>query len=138
MHLSFKENQEKLNLEIFRSLYENFPEGRIRKSESPDFIIEKNQKKKTGIELSGIPAVEDFDSLIREVKHCLKKKNEKLKLYKKKGLDEYWLIISCELPKLPDSFRVKEKLYFHLSPHGFNKVFLLDMFQNKVYDLSDK
>lgn len=47
-----KHVEEKLIMKMFRDAYQDFPKGRLVKSESPDFFLREARKKKTGIELT--------------------------------------------------------------------------------------
>ncbi len=49
---SAKIDEERLIIQMFREVYDDFPKGKIIKSESPDFILKEPRKKKTGIELT--------------------------------------------------------------------------------------
>lgn len=49
--VSHKKNEEKLLLRHFRENYCEFPKGKIKATESPDFILQLNPKQSIGIEL---------------------------------------------------------------------------------------
>jgi hypothetical protein len=52
MTLQQKDREEQAILNYFRETYEEFPKGKLLKSESPDFILRVNRKKTIGIELT--------------------------------------------------------------------------------------
>ncbi|MFO8129306.1 MAG: hypothetical protein R6T99_05325 [Bacteroidales bacterium] len=49
---NIKTIQEHLAIDLFRMLYPDFPGGKLRKSESPDFILQTSRKISTGIEIT--------------------------------------------------------------------------------------
>jgi len=90
---------EKEYLLHFLKLYEDRPRGKIISSESPDFIISLNRKRSIGIELTKLIVDHSVSQkhLSREdLNTVIEKKNRKLKLYRKKRIDLYWLIIIIE------------------------------------------
>ena len=86
--------QEKEVLEEFRKRYKDFPKGKVNKTESPDFIIRVSKKKSVGVELTQLTADKiEAGHFFDNLKVLLIKKEEKLNLYRKNILDEYWLIV---------------------------------------------
>ena len=122
----------------FRNRFRDFPKGSLKPSESPDFIVGVTPKAKIGIELTrldlNIPGNEllSYDNL----KACLETKNEKLPLYRKQKLNEYWLIIHID--DLPSWKRINihNKLMTWVFETGFNRVFLFNTKNGKVLELN--
>ena len=106
-----------------------FPKGKLIKVESPDFILQVNRKKRIGIELTRL------DYLLKDVTNknelsgllsiLIAQKEEKLPLYQKNILSEYWLIVSVDSLKigLPEQLILNSK---------FDKVFLIDLFSGLI------
>jgi hypothetical protein len=63
------------------------------------------------------------------------KKDEKLRLYRKKITDLYWLIISADYINKPASFNFENALNQIKLETGFNKVFLYNLFEQKYFEL---
>lgn len=137
-----KKKAEQELIRQFKSIYSDFPKGKIVSSESPDFILKITRKKAIGIELiqlfspKGKTAKEEFtrENFIKNLKHALAKKEEKLRLYQKNILGNYWLLISTESLRSA-SFNIHnliEKIDFESS---FDKVFLFDSTSEKIYYL---
>lgn len=61
--LESKQEEEKQLLRYFASCYEAFPKGRIIKTESPDFIIQKSRHHRIGIELTKLYLFKAADQL---------------------------------------------------------------------------
>ncbi len=131
--------EEMLIMQYFREKYINFPGGKLVKSESPDFILKQSPKRKTGIEISRLDYLLDESSreetFSSQLKELIRRKEEKLKLYQKKMLNEYWLVItidSCE--KITGD--EKEKLSMSFAGSSFDKVFLFDLFSASIIELN--
>ena len=119
-------------MQYFREKYAGFPKGKLLKSESPDFIIKHGRKKRIGIELTQL----DFghkdgqDNWSKQLTDLLSRKEDKLRIYKKKWLNEYWLLITIENIDLIDTGL--NNIYFNSK---FDKVFLFDLFSGKISEL---
>lgn len=121
-----KNAEEWIVMRYFREKYADFPKGKLVKSESPDFILKVNRKKRIGIELTRF----DYNSSGSNTKSLLNliaKKEEKLRIYQKKLLSAYWLIISIETPE-PKKL-LSETSFFKSK---FDKVFLFDLFSGQM------
>lgn len=121
-----KNAEEWLVMRYFREKYADFPKGKLVKSESPDFILKVNRKKRIGIELTRF----DYNSSGSNTKSLLNliaKKEEKLRIYQKKLLSAYWLIISIETTE-PKKL-LSETRFFESK---FDKVFLFDLFSGQM------
>ncbi len=120
-----KTSEEWVIMRYFREKYADFPKGKLVKNESPDFILKINRRKSIGIELTRLDYLLDDTTKTNELNDLINKlvaqKEEKLPLYQKNILSEYWLIISV------DSLKTVLKEQFILNSK-FDKVFLFDLF----------
>jgi hypothetical protein len=99
MKQSQKKKLEKDDLEAFFMVLPDAPTGKLISSESPDFILAVNRRKRIGIELTRLIIEKENTQKHLDKEHieeALKKKNDKLPLYRKKRIDIYWLIIIVE------------------------------------------
>jgi len=133
--------EELVIVHYFREKYEAFPKGKLIKSESPDFILKQSPKRQTGIEISRLDYLLDEGSCEEvfsyQLKELIRRKGEKLRLYRKKRLNEYWLVItidSCE--KITGDEREREKLQASFAGSSFDKVFLFDLFSAEIIKLN--
>ena len=131
-------------IEIFRDNFTGFPEGKIIKSESPDFIIRRGPKSMIGIELVQLlPPPEHHYSYAGILKPrysyeqllmTIRLKENKRKNYSNPRFNELWLLIHFEYLEGSDSFNLNNQLEkWHFS-NGFDRVFLFDLFNSKVYE----
>lgn len=139
-----KKKKERAIISHFARLYEDFPSGSVVSAESPDFIIKTSRKQQTGIELRGIyeelehghvllSGIQFIDLSKDYLEEIIKEKEEKLKLYYKKKLDHYWLLLhtpgfesnmTAKIEKMLDKWEIST---------SFHKVFLFDRFNEKVF-----
>ena len=139
-----KEIQERKVLDRFKDACHDFPKGRIFKTESPDFILAVNPKYHIGIELTHLhdPAEKKNSSykIIRITMEILDavilKKKEKIPLYEKKKLNEIWLIITVIDPDQLPGFNLDNKLENWNFQIGFDRVFLFNLFDHKIFRLN--
>lgn len=133
-----KKQTESIIINFFRKNYPGFPKGSLKSSESPDFILGISPKHKIGIELTSLhPHFSDAELLSYEnIKACLEVKNEKLHLYQKKKLSEYWLIISVNDLYSWNRINIHNKLIIWVFKTGFNRVFLFNSINGKVLELN--
>jgi hypothetical protein len=133
-----KKHTESIIINLFREHFPDFPKGSLKPSESPDFILGITPRHKIGIELTGIhPYSPDTELLSHEnITACLEAKNEKLRLYQRKKLNEYWLIISVDDPRSWNRINIHNKLIFWVFKTGFNRVFLFNTINGKVFELN--
>src|SRR4030043_248178 len=91
-----KKQNELSVLNDFMNHYDGFPKGKIRKTESPDFIVEINPRQRVGIELTRLLPAASEDSrhryipaqVSREIlERTISRKEEKLPVYREKRLD---------------------------------------------------
>ncbi|KPL17591.1 MAG: hypothetical protein AMS23_00565 [Bacteroides sp. SM1_62] len=136
--MDYKKQMEFFIVNLFQEHYPDFPKGLLKPSESPDFILGITPRQKIGIEITSLhPYFSDTDLLSYEnITACLKAKNEKLSLYRKKKLDEYWLIISVNDLHSWNRINVNNKLIVWNFKTGFNRVFLFNTIYGKVLELN--
>jgi len=133
-----KKRGESVIINLFRENFPSFPKGSLKPSESPDFILANSPKHKIGIELTSLhPFIPEIELLSFEnIAACLEAKNEKLRLYKKKKLNEYWLIISVNDIHSRNRIHIHNKLIIWVFKTGFNRVFLFNEINGKVLELN--
>jgi hypothetical protein len=144
--------EEEYIIELFKNEYPDFPKGKLRKTESPDFILKETHKKAIGIELTKLHG----PNLMKEKTHFTSKitgyqppeftkenieftigaKDEKLPIYRKKMLHQIWLLITADLSESPVSFNLTNKLDHWNFLSGFQKVFLFELKTRKVFELN--
>lgn len=135
-----KKQTESIIINLFRDNFHGFPKGSLKSSESPDFILSISPKQKIGIELTSLHPHFFYGELLsyENIKACLEVKNEKLHLYQKKKLNEYWLIISVHDLHSWNRFNIHNKLIIWVFKTGFNRVFLFNVINGKVLELNHK
>jgi len=138
--MTIKENKKKQEfalLELFRKHYLEFPKGIISPGESPDFILSTDPKTKIGIELTRLHRKASGTDLFsfENIAYSLLQKEEKLRLYRKKKLNAYWLILYVPGLAEPPRYNLQNKLLIWKFHAGFNKVFLLDPRNTEIFEL---
>lgn len=139
-------------MEQFRTAFDEFPKGKLTKSESPDFILKITPKNTIGIELTKL-----HGSTVRKEKthyptkingyrppefnrdnidFTIQAKNEKLTIYQQKRLNQLWLLITADLDESPVSFNLNNKLDNWSFRSGFQRVFIFELKNGKVYELN--
>jgi len=134
------ENKKREEIEImklFRKLYTGFPKAVMVPSESPDFILRVGPKMKIGVELTRLNQRSTDSDLFSydNISACLRSKDQKLALYKRKKLQEYWLILYVRDPAFKPRYNLHNKLILWMFDSGFNRIFLFYMTRNKIYEL---
>jgi hypothetical protein len=125
-----QKEEENLVMQYFRESRIDFPKGKLVASESPDFILRINTKKSFGIELTRLPAMNNFVDALYEI---LEKKEQKLNLYLGQGFLEIWLIIYTDDLKKDSQFNPYNKISNLKFKSSFDKVFLFDLFAKRKY-----
>jgi len=124
--------------------FSDFPDGRLMKSESPDFILKTNTKTSIGIELTRIrPPVSLHRKYISEeielnkeiLEQTISGKEDKLPIYRRKKLDRIWLIITCERIESRTHFNLPNKIQNWNISTDFHRVFLFDTAKPRVFEL---
>lgn len=128
---SKKKKKERALLDQFKLAYSDFPKGKIFASESPDFILNPNRKRTIGIELIQLFPKEN---LLENIKTAIDKKEEKLRLYQKKILEKYWLLITTDSLQ-SFKFNIQNLIDKNEFESKFDQVFLLDLDADRVYRL---
>jgi hypothetical protein len=127
-----KDSEEWLVMRYFQEKYTDFPKGKLVKSESPDFVLKLNRKKSIGIELTRLDYIinNNPDVWPEYLLSLIEKKEEKLRLYKKKLFAKYWLLMAVENVHLKD-------IYKHIRDYNFlfDGVFLFDLFSGEITEL---
>ena len=126
-----KKIRERELLDQFRFVYPNFPKGKIIASESPDFILKPNRKRTIGIELIQLFPNEN---LLESIQASIVKKEEKLRLYQKKVLENYWLIITTDSLHL-FKFNIQNLIDKSEFDSKYDRVFLFEVAKNKIFEL---
>jgi len=119
-------------MESFIKRFHDFPKGDLVKSESPDFLLNLNPKKKIGIELTLFHAESGF---IESINFIIRQKDEKIPIYKQKKLDSCWLVIYIIPDSLPYRFQIQNKLQKHSFTSLFQKVFVFNMATGKIFQV---
>ena len=142
--------REELNyLEIFRTLYPDFPKGKIQKHESPDFILKLSTKRSIGIEITRlfifdphpdhnqeiIPSLSPME-IYNKISEIIIRKEEKLRLYQKSRTDSLWLLIVADNLIETSATNFYNLIERHDFRSGFDKVFLLELNKEKLFELS--
>jgi hypothetical protein len=136
-----KSLQERVILDIFRSNFQAFPKGRLIKTESPDFVLKTSPKRSIGIELTALPAPvyaisgETIPVFIADLQLTIMKKEEKLKNYKKKKVDEYWLVINAGFIDV-HSINFNNHIDKLTVCSGFKRIFLFETSKGFVWELA--
>jgi len=143
--------EEMLIMEYFRNEYDEFPKGKLQKSESPDFILRLSPKNAIGIELTKLHG----STVNKHKTHYPRKivgylppgfnrenleftidvKNENLAYYQKKRLNQLWLLITADLDQSPVNYNLVNKLKNWRFVSGFQKVFLFELKTKEVFKL---
>ncbi len=125
-------------LDLFRERFDDFPKGVLRNSESPDFILSLSARNKIGIELVRLhQQIKGRDLYSYEnLSACLYKKEEKLRIYRKKRLQEYWLIMFDQDPANKPVYNLNNKLIVWKFKTEYNKVFLFRIEKGEIFLLS--
>lgn len=144
--------EELLIMEQFKSIYPEFPKGKLEKSESPDFILKISAKYAIGIELTKLhgPTINKFKTHyprkisgyrapafnFENLAFTIQAKNEKLAYYQEKRLNQLWLLITADLDESPVKYNLGNKLGSWQFYSEFQKIFLLELKEMKVFELN--
>jgi hypothetical protein len=121
-----KSIQETIILDRFKKYYPGFPKGQVIKSESPDFMLMSCNKPVIGIELTSLPSASydlgngSDEGFIDDMVHSISKKQLKLKSYRKKLADAYWLIIYADSIEM-NGFSLNGQLDSSILINGFDR-----------------
>lgn len=139
-------------MEKFKFEFDEFPKGKLEKSESPDFILKETAKTSIGIELTKLHGTTvnklktHFPTKVNgyqppefnreNIEFTINAKNEKLVLYRQKKLRQIWLLITADLNESPASFNIDNKLNNWNFESGFHRVFLFELKHQTVFELN--
>ncbi|HHL58019.1 MAG TPA: hypothetical protein ENJ14_03675 [Bacteroidetes bacterium] len=130
-----KISEEWVVMRYFREKYKLFPKGKLVKSESPDFVLQVNRKKRIGIELTRFDYLANEagsrNVLFQQLMYLIRQKEDKLRIYQKKLLNEYWLIISTESPEIFTEV-MNNLLVTRAFTSSYDKLFLFDLFSGRI------
>ncbi|WP_340111282.1 hypothetical protein [Maribellus mangrovi] len=76
------------------------------------------------------------DNVIHDIQTAIDKKEEKLELYRRKKCDEYWLLITADYLRGTRNYHVQNQLQNHNFQSGFDRVFLMELINERVFELS--
>ena len=124
-----KKDEEKLIIQHFRKHYPDFPKGRLIPSESPDFILKISPHRSIGIELTRL--VNEEDPVI-SILVAIEKKEAKRPTYDHMHLSELWLIIHADNVFDRIRYNLENKATSLLGTGSFHRVYLFDLFSNKI------
>jgi len=141
-----QEIREQIILARFKNHFPEFPKGIITKSESPDFIVKTGKKHTIGIELTSILKhrhetdvggnhLETPELVPEIIEKTIQIKENKLVRYRQKKLDEIWLIIEVQNIMNNTSFNISNKLNNWNFISEFNKIYLFESVNKKVFEL---
>lgn len=130
-----QKDEEKLIIQHFRKKWPDFPKGRLVPSESPDFILKISPRRSIGIELT---RMEDDRDPVAAILKALQKKEEKIPNYTHMHLSELWLIIHADDVFDRISYNFESKIGNLRIPGSFQRVFLFDLFSNRIVDIQLK
>jgi hypothetical protein len=71
--------------------------------------------------------------LAEDIQYSMDKKEEKLRLYNKQNLDEYWLLITTDKLRQQKPIHIPNLLQNRNFHSGFHRVFLLELFSRNVF-----
>jgi hypothetical protein len=143
--------EELMIMEQFKRKFKDFPKGKVVKSESPDFIVELSSKISIGIELTKLhgPSINKvkshFTSKIsgyqapefsrENIEFTIEAKNKKLIFYRKKYIKVLWLLITADIDESSVSFNLYNKLDNWIFNSGFQRIFLFELKEEKIFEL---
>lgn len=136
-------------MNYFQECYQDFPSGKLNKSEAPDFILKVNTRKSIGIELTQLhnpynkptrrenrrmlSRKEITQSLIQDI---INKKEDKLSAYQDQSIQSFWLIIHADVLAGTETYNINSRIIKWKFRTPFEKVFLFDLFAGKIFKLN--
>ena len=133
-----KKESEHIILNYFFEKYSGTPTGKLEKTESPDFVLWTKRKYGIGIELTRMVIEKpnpDFADISRAMLKTIEKKNSKLRLYQRKKLNAYWLLMTIEDMPTEKKRKFDEYLGRIEIASGFNSIFLFELFEGSIYQI---
>lgn len=129
-----QKSEERLIMDYFRESFSDFPKGKLIQSESPDYILKPGPKKSIGIELTRLD--QNAASLKEKIEATLKNKSDKIGLYQQKKMKAIWLVVHADFIESKKSYNILNKIEKWTFETEFDKVFLFDLFERKIYELN--
>lgn len=143
-HTQQKATERRILDELIR-LYPAFPKGKIRVSESPDFIVQQSQRRRTGIELTRLTRSEKMvlsqgerfvpAFSLESIQQVIDSKESRIGLYRKRWLQQIWLVIVVEDFDLPPTFNIRNHMNRWTPETSFDAVLILHLSLQKVYEI---
>ncbi len=135
--MNLKKKEELAILELFRDRFDGFPKGILKPSESPDFILSLEPRKRIGLELTRLHRQNPGSDLFsyENISACLEQKESKLVLYRKKRLQEYWLILALLDPAAKPRYNMDNKLAVWKFSSSYHRVFMFNVAAGRVLEL---
>jgi hypothetical protein len=75
------------------------------------------------------------DNFMKSMEQIIAQKEEKLRMYMKNRLDQYWLLIVAECLSCASPFNINNLLERWVFQSSFHQVFLFELFEQKIYNL---
>jgi hypothetical protein len=75
------------------------------------------------------------NDVVDDIRIAIRKKDEKLRLYRKQRLNYYWLLITTDRLRGVRSFNLPNKIMNHKFYSNFQHVFLFDLIKSNVFQL---
>lgn len=130
-----KKEHESQIFQLFKNLIDDFPNGKVVQTESPDFLVRLNRRKVIGIELTELHGQEFYDNLghfnhpellFQNLKNTIVAKEEKIYLYQKVNPIELWLLIHIRSFQDKLNFNYRNQLDNWNFNSEFDRIFLLE------------
>lgn len=141
---SRKKQSERIILDLFKELYDEFPKSRVVSSECPDFLLKCSPHRTIGVELTRylVDEYNEFDSSARkhfdpvEFRKTVQSKEEKISSYDNVNIQSLWLLVACgSLDGETNLFANHQIEGFRLENSPFNKIFLLYLPEKKLFQM---
>ena len=78
------------------------------------------------------------NNVVEDIRLAIAKKDEKLRLYRKQQLDEYWLLITTDCLRADKNINLLNKINNEEFESRFQQVFVLDLMRARVIPLLEK
>lgn len=143
--MSDKKAHETQILHLFMNLINDFPEGKVVQTESPDFLVRLNHQKVIGIELTELHGQTFYDNLghynhpellHHNIKQTISAKEEKIYLYQKVKPVELWLLIHIRSFQDKLNFHYQNKLENWDFSSSFDRIFLLEENNQSLHEIA--
>jgi len=142
--MDWKIEQEWVIMRYFRKYCREFPAGRLRKGESPDFKLWVSPRKFIGIEVTQVhppplpdpvPGFLDYRFATAQFRSTLSAKEEKLNIYRKQKPEQIWLLIFADYTETDAIEKILHEAGQEPLRTGYNRVFIFDVDQHRVVSI---